>query len=303
MKGFIILIIVLAVMIFICKKVGAPIADSIVAPPSGYRRSYAINSITIAFILALAVLAKTGSSGLMVITFLAVSFIGYIIIRVIENGILTGTDKAYDALKGAVGSTKKSNDSQAYANNPLMRAAAEREAEEKEKADKRILREGGWKCRFCNNVNPWDKGFCSCGKSRGESKEKELSVQKDQEAIPNKKETKENNVIPEKRFRSDVRWECAFCGKVNAGFMGFCTCGKSRTESYSKRKEQSIADKIETMGKTESLGTTVATEKTEGSKLRNDARWKCAFCGKDNPGFMGFCTCGKSRAESQRENS
>lgn len=62
------------------------------------RKTYAYNSITIGVLVGIVVYATSnGSIALAILATLAVSVIGFVIFRVLENAIDKGADAAYDA--------------------------------------------------------------------------------------------------------------------------------------------------------------------------------------------------------------
>lgn len=65
------------------------------------RRTYAYNSITIGFLVGMLVYASTNSGGLAALACAAVSVVGFIVIRLIENAISRGVDKAADKVSDA----------------------------------------------------------------------------------------------------------------------------------------------------------------------------------------------------------
>lgn len=112
--GFIVLIIVGVVFFTILEKIGNPIADRIVAPKGGMRKTYAHNSVIIAILLAILVMIKANSAVLGIIVFVVVSLGGYVLIRVLENAIDRGVDAAGDKIGEAIKKKKeeKSKDDQ-----------------------------------------------------------------------------------------------------------------------------------------------------------------------------------------------
>lgn len=61
----------------------------------------------------------------------------------------------------------------------------------REKHENDILREGGWRCQRCNNVNPKYQTSCNCGYSLSEQKkylEEQHNKQKQQEELKMKEE-------------------------------------------------------------------------------------------------------------------
>lgn len=65
------------------------------------RRTYAFNSIIIGFLLGFLVYATSKSIALAILTGIGVSVVGFIIIRLIENAISKGVDKASDKISEA----------------------------------------------------------------------------------------------------------------------------------------------------------------------------------------------------------
>ncbi|MBR3306363.1 MAG: hypothetical protein IKI75_03790 [Lachnospiraceae bacterium] len=45
------------------------------------------------------------------------------------------------------------------------------------------------------------------------------------------------------------------------------------------------------------------TETAQNSAATLQEGWRCAFCNKMNPDFMGFCSCGKSRGETKKREA
>ena len=70
------------------------------------RRTYAYNSITIGTLVGILVVFSTESLALGIITMLAVSAVGFVLIRLIENALYSGVDKAVDAAVDAYGRHK-----------------------------------------------------------------------------------------------------------------------------------------------------------------------------------------------------
>lgn len=65
------------------------------------RKTYAYNSIIIGVLVALLVYVSTESVALGILTLLGVSVVGFIVIRLIENAIGAGVNKAADAASKA----------------------------------------------------------------------------------------------------------------------------------------------------------------------------------------------------------
>lgn len=71
------------------------------------RKTYAYNSILIGFLVGLLVGVSSNSVVLAVLAGLGVAIVGFIVIRVIENAINAGVDKAADKVKEAYGKHKQ----------------------------------------------------------------------------------------------------------------------------------------------------------------------------------------------------
>ena len=71
------------------------------------RKTYAYNSILIGFLVGMLVGVSTDSVVLAVLAGLGVAIVGFIVIRVIENAINAGVDKAADKVKEAYGKHKQ----------------------------------------------------------------------------------------------------------------------------------------------------------------------------------------------------
>lgn len=71
--------------------------------------------------------------------------------------------------------------------------------------------------------------------------------------------------------RPDGTWQCPRCKKINASYVGTCSCGVAKDSASSI----SIPHKP--------------------SYIRKDGSWKCPKCGKVNTNYVGTCSCGKSK--------
>lgn len=71
------------------------------------RKTYAYNSIIIGFLVGLLVGVSSDSAVLAVLAGLGVAIVGFIVIRVIENAINAGVDKAADKVKEAYSKHKQ----------------------------------------------------------------------------------------------------------------------------------------------------------------------------------------------------
>ena len=65
------------------------------------RKTYAYNSIIIGFVIGFTVWASTRSILLAILAGLGIAVVGFIIIRVIENALYKGVDKAVDKISDA----------------------------------------------------------------------------------------------------------------------------------------------------------------------------------------------------------
>lgn len=72
------------------------------------RRTYAYNSITIGTLVGILVVVSTENLALGIIALLAVSAVGFVLIRLLENALYKGMNKAVDAAVDAY-SRRKAN--------------------------------------------------------------------------------------------------------------------------------------------------------------------------------------------------
>ena len=73
------------------------------------RKTYAYNSIIIAFLLALVIYLSTESTVLNVVAFFAIAIGGFVLIKAIENALYKGVNKAVDAAADAIRKRKDEN--------------------------------------------------------------------------------------------------------------------------------------------------------------------------------------------------
>ncbi|MBQ7070017.1 MAG: hypothetical protein IJM87_01885 [Ruminococcus sp.] len=73
------------------------------------RKTYAYNSIIIAFLLALVIYLSTESTVLTVVAFFAIAIGGFVLIKAIENALYKGVNKAVDAAADAIRKRKDEN--------------------------------------------------------------------------------------------------------------------------------------------------------------------------------------------------
>lgn len=71
------------------------------------RKTYAYNSIFLAFIIGIAIYVSTENTVLTVIAFLGIAIGGFILIRVLENLLYKGVDKAVDKAADAIKKRKE----------------------------------------------------------------------------------------------------------------------------------------------------------------------------------------------------
>ena len=88
-------------------------------------------------------------------------------------------------------------------------------------------------------------------------------------------------------------WICG-CGKTNPSYTGTCSCGATKDSSVSSKISSSVDSPL-----------VVAANQVELEKLKAEERhtlendgWRCRRCGKVNPEFIGFCSCGMTRGQS-----
>lgn len=65
-------------------------------------------------------------------------------------------------------------------------------------------------------------------------------------------------------------WKCPLCGKLNANYVGTCSCGGTK-DSPPKRTPK------------------------KPSYVRKDGSWKCPKCGTVNAAYVGSCSCGQNK--------
>lgn len=74
-------------------------------------------------------------------------------------------------------------------------------------------------------------------------------------------------------IRPDGSWKCPRCGRINAKYVGTCSCGVD--------KDGAPAIK--------------AAVSRKPYYIREDGSWKCPRCGKVNAKYVGTCSCGKTK--------
>lgn len=73
-------------------------------------------------------------------------------------------------------------------------------------------------------------------------------------------------------IRPDGSWKCPRCGKINASYVGTCSCGVDKDSAPSMKASS-----------------------RKPSYIREDGSWKCPKCGKINAKYVGTCSCGKTK--------
>lgn len=76
------------------------------------RKTYAYNSIIIAFLLALVIYVSTESTVLAIAAFFGIAIVGFVIIRALENALSRGIDKAVDKAADAIQRRKNGGNDQ-----------------------------------------------------------------------------------------------------------------------------------------------------------------------------------------------
>ncbi len=71
--------------------------------------------------------------------------------------------------------------------------------------------------------------------------------------------------------RPDGTWQCPRCKKINASYVGTCSCGVTKDSAP-----------------------TISIPR-KPSYIREDGSWKCPKCGKVNASYVGTCSCGRSK--------
>lgn len=90
------------------------------------------------------------------------------------------------------------------------------------RGDHDLLRNGGWRCR-CGNINASYVGTCKCGGTKQDDAFADDEEMKEQYRVANAKRQAAQRPAP------PSGWMCE-CGKRNAGYQAFCTCGGAQTD-------------------------------------------------------------------------
>ena len=141
----------------------------------------------------------------------------------------------------------------------------------------------------------------------------------------------------EKELRLDGGWQCSFCERVNANYVGSCACGHNKKDSdlnrlglyeeYVEKTGQKLETPAAQMASAEeakedaaSVETTVSQpaqpepeapkpvknkyiyEDTELGEyeqdLIDDGGWQCGFCRRINAYYITSCACGHNKDDS-----
>lgn len=99
---------------------------------------------------------------------------------------------------------------------------------------------------------------------------------------------------PDRSILSQGGWICS-CGRTNPSYTGTCACGAT--------KDGSVSSKATTLAVSPTSVVTNQIELERLKKIESDALakggWRCRRCGKVNPEFIGFCSCGMTRGQSR----
>lgn len=90
------------------------------------------------------------------------------------------------------------------------------------RGDHDLLRNGGWRCR-CGNINASYVGTCKCGGTKQDDAFADDEEMKEQYRVANAKRQAAQRPAP------PSGWMCE-CGKRNAGYQAFCTCGGAQSD-------------------------------------------------------------------------
>lgn len=93
---------------------------------------------------------------------------------------------------------------------------------DEEEHEKNLIRNGGWRCR-CGNINASYVGTCKCGGTKQDDAFADDEEMKEQYRVANAKRQAAQRPAP------PSGWMCE-CGKRNAGYQTFCTCGCAQSD-------------------------------------------------------------------------
>ncbi len=92
----------------------------------------------------------------------------------------------------------------------------------KEEHEKDLVRNGGWCCK-CGNINASYVGTCKCGGTKQDDAVSYDAAKKEQNRVVN------SQMQAAQRPAPPSGWMCE-CGKRNAGYQAFCTCGGAQSD-------------------------------------------------------------------------
>lgn len=99
---------------------------------------------------------------------------------------------------------------------------------------------------------------------------------------------------PDRRIISQGGWICS-CGRTNPSYTGTCACGATKDGSVSSKVSSIAVSPLNVAANQVELERIKAEEK---NTLENGG-WRCRRCGKVNPVFIGFCSCGMTRGQNR----
>ena len=222
------------------------------------KRTYAPNGIYIGSVLGLLIMLLTKSAIVGLIAGIGIGLVFFIIFFFIEIAITKATrpleNKIEEKLTDAFGKPKAVSKSTGE-ETPLERIAREENAKEQAANERKLLESGGWRCAKCGKVNVSSIGFCSCGISRGESK------QMDEERKKQREEMQASTATAPVASVTNTASKPVATVPMNSAAIGI-----------------NIAE----------YDLSVLDEEIEGNK------WKCLKCQTLNPKLVTACKCGNT---------
>ena len=230
------------------------------------KRTYAPNGIYIGSVLGLLIMLLTKSAIVGLIAGIGIGLVFFIIFFFIEIAITKATrpleNKIEEKLTDAFGKPKAVSKSTGE-ETPLERIAREENAKEQAANERKLLESGGWRCAKCGKVNVSSIGFCSCGISRGESKQMDEERKKQREEMQASTATAPVASVTNTASKpvATAPNTSAVLPSVNSAAIGI-----------------NIAE----------YDLSVLDEEIEGNK------WKCLKCQTLNPKLVTACKCGNT---------
>lgn len=93
---------------------------------------------------------------------------------------------------------------------------------DKEEHEKKLIRNGGWRCR-CGNINASYVGTCQCGGTKQDDAFAYDEEKREQYRVANAQKRAAQRPAP------PSGWMCE-CGKRNAGYQAYCSCGGAQSD-------------------------------------------------------------------------